>query len=328
MMSTGVSVIATVKNERRSIGRFLDALLEQTRSPDEIILADGGSTDGTVEEVEQRRRRSSIAIRLIDAPGSNIAEGRNLAIGHAAGPIIAASDAGTVPSPDWLAQLVRPLIDDPSLAVSSGFYLPGGSSWLERTLSVVITPQLPEIDRDAFLPSSRSVAFRKQWWERAGGYPEWLDHCEDLVFDRALDRAGARFAFAPDAVVDWNARPNLRAFARQYFNYARGDGHADLYPARHALRYGAYATGVALLVQARRRPAVLLPLAAGGAAYLSKFWRRVRRMPPAETEAGNVAALALMPVIVVTGDVAKMFGYPLGRLERNGRRAGFERSRT
>ena len=37
--------------------------------------------------------------------------------------------------------------------------------------------------------------FSRAVWERVGGYPEWLDYCEDLVFDLALRHAGCRFAF-------------------------------------------------------------------------------------------------------------------------------------
>ena len=73
-----------------------------------------------------------------------------------------------------------------------------------------------------------------------GGYPEWLDYCEDLVFDLALQQSGARFAFAPRAIAWFRPRGSLAAFFRQYYRYARGDGKADLWRARHAIRYAVY----------------------------------------------------------------------------------------
>jgi glycosyltransferase involved in cell wall biosynthesis len=320
-VSLEVSVVATVKNERDSIKPFLASLLAQSRPPEEIVVVDGGSRDGTLEAVAEVRAYYP-SIRLHEQPGSTIAEGRNRGIQRAAGPIIAVTDAGTVLEPRWLEELVRPLEADREVAVSAGFYRPGGRSWFERCLSTVITPQLPEIDPERFLPSSRSVAFRKSWWCRAGGYPEWLFHCEDLVFDLDLKRAGARFAFAPNAQVTWHARRSLPAFARQYYLYARGDGHAGLWPKRHLVRYTSYAFGAALVVAGRRRPAALGPLIAGGSIYLGKFARRLRRMPPDDRRLSLTAAYALMPLIVVTGDVAKMAGYPVGVLERNRRRRG------
>jgi cellulose synthase/poly-beta-1,6-N-acetylglucosamine synthase-like glycosyltransferase len=255
---------------------------------------------------------------VIEAPGASIAAGRNGAIEAAAGPLIAVTDAGTVADPEWLELLVAPLLADPEVGVASGFFRPGGGTSLERVLSTAITPQLPEIDPATFLPSSRSIAFRKSWWERAGRYPEWLLHGEDLVFDLALRRAGARFAFAPAARVTWTARSSLPAYARQYFSYARGEGHAGLFPLRHLVRYSAYLGGALLLALALAgEPLALVPLAAGAALYLSKFYRRLLREPPGA--GARLVGWALVPAIVVVGDVAKMIGYPVGRFQRRTR---------
>jgi glycosyltransferase involved in cell wall biosynthesis len=320
MRTVSVSLVATVRDERRSIEGFLGSLLEQTRVPDEIVVVDGGSTDGTWEALG-RLASTHPALIVLRRPGANIATGRNVAIQVARGEVVAVADAGTVASPTWLERLVAPLEEDRGLAVSGGFFVPGGGRWLERTITAIITPQLTEVDPDRFLPSSRSVAFRKEWWARAGGYPEWLDHCEDLVFDLELKRAGGRFTFVPDALVTWSARPTLRAFFRQYLHYARGDGRARLYGRRHAIRYGAYLAGTGLVCASSRRPVLLLVLAGAGAAYMSKFLRRVVNVPPGGTRAALGGALALAPVVVVVGDVAKMIGYPRGRWERRRSRA-------
>jgi glycosyltransferase involved in cell wall biosynthesis len=313
-----ISLIATLKNEAASIAGFLDGLLRQSRSPDEIVLVDGGSTDGTIAAIEAVQRATAVPIRLIEAPGTNISEGRNIAIDGASHDAIAVTDAGTRPEPDWLAKLVAPLESDPELAVSAGFFLPGGEGWRQRALAIVITPQREEIDPSEFLPSSRSVAFRRTWWRRVGGYPEWLRHCEDLVFDLELRRAKAPFAFVPDAIVVWDARPDLRSFARQYFNYARGDGHADLWLKRHLLRYAAYA--LAGTVLARRRNALTLSaLLLGWLGYQHKFLRRLIRIPPSSKRSERLRAFAYLPLVVTTGDAAKMVGYAVGRWERLGR---------
>ena len=51
--------------------------------------------------------------------------------------------------------------------------------------STTTLPDQTDIDPARFLPSSRSVAFRREVFDRTGGYPEWLDYCEDLLFDMA-----------------------------------------------------------------------------------------------------------------------------------------------
>lgn len=308
-----ISLIATVLNEESSLPRFLGALERQSRLPDEVIVVDGGSNDGTVDQLRRAAASGALPIRVIEAPGVNIAAGRNVAISEAEGEIIAVTDAGTVPRPDWLQRLAETLEGNRGFGVASGFFRPGGETWRQRALATVITPQIEEISTDTFLPSSRSLAFRREWWERVGGYPEWLMHCEDLVFDMDMKDAGARFALVPEAIVDWDARPDLPSFARQYFNYARGDGHADLWRRRHMLRYGTYL--VALPVLASRRG--LWPvLAAAAVGYQAKFLGRLRRMPPSQSLDENLLAYAYSPVVVATGDVAKMAGYAIGTKER------------
>jgi glycosyltransferase involved in cell wall biosynthesis len=309
-----VSLILTVKNEARTLERFLRSLEVQSRFPDEVVIVDGGSTDGTVDAL-LAFADTKPNVRVHVAEGASIAQGRNIAIEQAGGPIVAVTDAGTLLAPDWLAELVLPLELDPQLGVSSGFFVPGGTTPFERLLTTVITPQLPEIDPEAFLPSSRSVAFRKEWWARVGGYPEWLQHCEDLIYDMALKDSGAKFNFAPTARVTWSARKDLRSFSRQYYNYARGDGHAHLYARRHAIRYGSYAAGLILLSRAKKRPFAGVLLAVGMLVYFNKFFARVLRYPQ-EPERPGLHSLLLVPLIVIVGDIGKMIGYPVGLYQR------------
>jgi glycosyltransferase involved in cell wall biosynthesis len=310
-----VSLCATLFNEADSIEAWLDSIAAQTRAPDEIVLCDAGSTDGTIERIEARAA-SEPRLRLIVEPGANVPAGRNAAIAAAKGDLIAITDAGTILDPNWLERLLAPLEGDPGVAVAAGFYRPAGRNAFERILATVITPRLQDVGEDGFPPSSRSVAFRKEWWERVGGYPAWLRAGEDLVFDFNLRDAGARFAFAPDAIVAWYPRPTLRDFYAQYKHYARGDGHGHLFPARHAVRYGAYGVGTILALLSRHSKAARLLLALGVFFHMRKFGARLAGRPPLEGPAGQLASFALLPVIVVTGDVAKMVGYPQGLIER------------
>ncbi|MDI7277423.1 MAG: glycosyltransferase family 2 protein, partial [Anaerolineae bacterium] len=172
----------------------------------------------------------------------------------------------------------------------------------------------------------RSIAYRKAAWEAVGGYPEWLDYCEDLVFDLRLRAAGYRFAFAPEARVAFGPRAGLRAFARQYYRYARGDGKADLWRRRHAARYLTYlavAPGL-LVLSASVSPWWMLGLLAGAAAMLRTPYRRLIDLWGDLSPGARLQALAWVPVIRVTGDLAKMAGYPAGWAWRLARRGSTE----
>jgi glycosyltransferase involved in cell wall biosynthesis len=316
--SQTTSLIITVLNEQQSIDRFLDSLSAQSRIPDEFIVVDGGSTDRTVEILRDWSSRAPMPTKIVDSPGAGISAGRNQAIALASGSLIAVTDAGTRLHPDWLLELHNAYVKG-DCNIVAGFFVPEGNRFVERTIAFAITPTLDEIDGETFLPSSRSVLFERRVWESVGGYPEWLDYCEDIVFDLAIKAREGRFGFAPDAVVTWSARATLRAYFKQYFRYARGDGKAGLWPRRHALRYSAYAIGGVVSVAAPRRASVLLMV--GYMFYARKFSRRVlvRR---GQIGRSWPAALAMVPVVITVGDVAKMLGYPVGLLWRVRRQGG------
>jgi glycosyltransferase involved in cell wall biosynthesis len=305
-----VSIVVTVLNEAESLSRLLDSLAAQTRLPDEVVVCDGGSTDGTLPLLETEDR---LPLHVVQRPGANISQGRNAAIEAATGEVIAVTDAGVQLSPRWLEKLIAPF-EDAGTQVVAGFFLPDPQTVFETAMGATVLPELREINPAHFLPSSRSVAFRKRAWAAVGGYPEWLDYCEDLVLDfRLRDRYGP-FAFAPEALVHFRPRSSLRDFFVQYFRYARGDGKADLWRRRHAIRYLTYLVAVPLIAAAG---AVANPwywalylVAIPGMLWVG--WRRLARVWGGLNVAQRLQAALWVPVIRVTGDAAKMVGYPAG----------------
>jgi glycosyltransferase involved in cell wall biosynthesis len=299
------SLIVTVLDEAGTLDDLLASIQSQTQAPDEVIIVDGGSTDGTWQRLNEWADR--VPLRLVRAPGANIARGRNLAVEAATGEVIAVTDAGVRLEASWFAELVAQLGRD--VDVVSGFFQPDARTVFERSMGATVLPTQEDVNVDTFLPSSRSLLFRRSAWERAGGYPEWLDYCEDLVFDLALKRAGCHFAFAPHAIAWFRPRRSLGAFFRQYYLYARGDGKADLWLARHLVRYLTYAVAIGVLW--RRGPGALL-LIVGGIAYVFRPLVRIRAHMNELSRSDGLYAVGLIPVIRVTGDIAKMLGYPVG----------------
>jgi hypothetical protein len=216
------------------------------------------------------------------------------------------------------------------LDVVGGFFLPDAQTAFESAMGATVLPTEGDIDPKRFLPSSRSVAFRREAWDEVGGYPEWLDFCEDLVFDFALLDSGHKFLFAPQALAHFRPRGSLSAFWRQYYQYARGDGKADLWRTRHAIRYLTYlaviplvaALGIAL------HPVWWLLLLAGATAYLWTPYRRLRAVIHDLPLRDKIKAILWVPIIRLWGDLAKMTGYPVGLLWRARHADRIPRGRT
>jgi glycosyltransferase involved in cell wall biosynthesis len=306
-----VSLIVTVLNEARSLPVLLDSIAAQTCRPDEVSVCDGGSTDGTLEQLRAERR---FPLRTIERPGSNISQGRNSAIAAATGDVIASTDAGVRLDPQWLEKLIEPLTSaSQGREVCAGFFLPDVHTPYEVAMGATILPQLDDLQPEKFLPSSRSVAFTKAAWQAVGGYPEWLDYCEDLVFDFALLEKYGPFAFAPEAIAYFKPRSSLKAFFKQYYLYARGDGKADLWLKRHLIRYGTYLIGVpGIAFLSSISPWFLGLYVIGAALYLKRPYQRLRPMLRHLNQSGQLQAIGWVPLIRVAGDIAKMLGYPIG----------------
>jgi len=312
-----VSVIMTVLNEGAAMQAVLDSLAAQTRPADEIVVCDGGSRDATLSVLREYTAR--LPLRIIEASGANISQGRNAAIRAASGEIMAVTDAGVRCKPDWLEKLVGRFETadggrQMEVKAVAGFFESDPRNVFEIALGATTLPEAREINPQTYLPSSRSVAFRKEVWERVGGYPEWLDFCEDVVFDLNVRRAFGPFAFQPEARVYFRPRPSLRAFAKQYYLYARGDGKANLFPRQHAVRYFAYFVAAPLLIYAALTVNAWLWLLGllAGLAYVRLPLRRAAGKLQKLSWIERLQVLALIPIIRITGDVAKMLGYPVG----------------
>ena len=301
-----VSLIATVLNADEHIGAFLASVAAQTRTPDEVIVVDGGSTDGTVE-----RLRSADGITLVEDPGANIARGRNLAIAAASHDTIAVADADCAYGSDWLAALLEPLESGADIAM--GWTEPVIGSLLDACVSSLGFPlTAEEVDPATFMPSARSVAFRREAIDAVGGYPEWLAIGEDMWVNHRWRERAFDMRMAPAAVAHWHPRSSLAGIWRQYVGYARGDARGGMYPERHALRFAVYGGLLAALGSRRTWPKLV---AVGGAVAYARV-PVVRARARASTARDRALGIVLAPALLAFTDAAKMCGYALGLRDR------------
>lgn len=244
-----VTVLMTVRNDAVGCATTLSSLAVQTRKPDEIVIVDGGSTDETVRVI--RRYFDALPqIRIIEAPGANIARGRNIGTAAATHEIIATTDAGCRAEPDWLANLIRPFEDDPQTEFVAGYYRVAPQTLLEEVAGgVTMRGSLDPVCPESFNPSARSMAYTKALWSCAGGWPDWIRFSEDTLWDYKIRAIRANWKFAGDAIVAWRPRTSVRQIARQFFNYGTGRGHTQLQAGNfmYNLRNFAFVTAAAIL---------------------------------------------------------------------------------
>jgi len=308
-----ISLCVTVLNEEESIGKLLDSLLLQSKKANEIIIVDGGSTDRTVEMIRHYQKKHSF-IKLIVEKSSR-SKARNLAVDLAKSEIIAMTDAGCSALPDWLENLVKPFTTG-KIDVVAGFYKMVGTTNFQKAESVFMGVT-PRKFNHSFLPSTRSIAFTKDIWERVGGFPENAEGtAEDTIFNLKLIKNGARISRMKNAVVEWGIPASLFDFYLKIMNYAKGDAKSKnlIFPGKglmsHNIKalsiYPRYILFILLLIFSLKSHILLAYLIIIFFAYLLWAYRKVY------LEFGDWKVALWGPVLQIVSDFAVMKGFLSG----------------
>ena len=308
-------MVSTVRNDREGTAEMLRALEAQTRRPDEVVVVDGGSDDGTLELLEGWSRER-LPLRVLTAPGTNIAGGRNVAIEAATHEWIACTDGGCRPLPTWLESIDRARGRADLL---TGVFTVDWSTPFERIVALTHYPDPGELEHPGLLvrishalfgrkfqashAGGRSMAFTKATWRAVGGFPEGVYAGEDQAFSLALVRAGRTADLLPEASVSWRPPRTWRANARMFFIYCRGDVRSRG-RIRHALRAAAWA-GAPLLLLKGGAAARLLVLA-GAAGYVALPAQRARRLGVPVPDWWRI------PVLIALKDLSQIAGAATG----------------
>jgi len=232
-----VSIVATVLNEAQDIGRLIPSLLKQIPPPAEIVIVDGGSTDGTWEWLVEAAREAPNLLPIRDetcnlknCPGP-VSRGRNVAIAAASSQIIACADAGCTYAPDWLARITAPIAD------ATAEYALGGAclDLADPTLWDIASAPFFGVKLTLSAPSksctARSMAFTRDLWQRIGGFPESVLLGDDTFFDLEARRLTPP-AFVECAKALYRPQNTLLSACRQLARYATSDGILGVRPAR------------------------------------------------------------------------------------------------
>lgn len=282
-----VTLITTVFNEGESIDRFLESIATQTCMPSEVVIVDGGSSDDTIDRINRFiRNYPEINLRLIiDNTCSKafcvgpIARGRNIAISAAKYDILVATDAGCVLDPDWVRCISTSILQGEADVVS-GWYEPLGVVPFQKLYFELFVMPKSKITSQNFLPSSRSIAFKKNAWIAIGGYPETSYTAEDTLFNLRLKAAGQIFKFSGDAIVYWDCPRCFSEVKSKFASYAHGEGLNRMYVIRYILRFFTLLFPLGL-IGPKYRPyffEVYLIGWARCAGYISGFWASICSM--------------------------------------------------
>ncbi len=104
---TSVSVVVPCLNEADSIERLLDAVRTQDEPVLEVIVVDGGSTDGSLTILQEyKTRHPAFPLITLIRPRITLPQAINLAVRDATGNVIVRLDAHSHPTAKYVRQCV------------------------------------------------------------------------------------------------------------------------------------------------------------------------------------------------------------------------------
>jgi glycosyltransferase involved in cell wall biosynthesis len=229
-MKPTVSIIVPCLNEEHTIGLLLDAIYKQTYSIDEIevVIADGYSTDGTRDVIEQfALDHKDLSVILVDNPKRIIPGGLNVALDHSQGEYIIRLDAHSIPQPNYVELCISALKTTGAANVGGAWEIQAsGSNWIARSIATAASHPLGAGDaRYRYKGNAGEVhtvpfgAFQRSWMNKVGTFNESLLTNEDYEYNYRLRTTGGKIWFDPEIQSVYFARKNLRELMRQYLRY-------------------------------------------------------------------------------------------------------------
>ncbi len=237
-----VSVIVPCYNEQETIGLLLNALYNQSfpRQNMEIIIADGLSTDGTLDAIHSfHSAHSDLQVKVLNNPRRSIPAGLNIALREAKGDYIVRLDAHSTPYPDYVERCVTLLRSGKGDNVGGVWEIvPGGNNWIARSIAAAAAHPLGVGDaRYRVGGDAQAVetvpfgSFRRSLVDKIGFFDESLLTNEDYEFNVRIRQSGGTVWFDPSIRSIYYARADLASLARQYFRYGYWKGRMLLrYP--------------------------------------------------------------------------------------------------
>jgi glycosyltransferase involved in cell wall biosynthesis len=222
------ALVTTCKNENPNILLWKRDVIAQTQQPDEICIVDGISTDGTWEILKDWAKTDP-RVKIYQEK-SNPARGRNLAVKMTTCDYFVSTDMGCRLDRDWFLEITLPFQKSTKVTIVAGYYeadrktISTNIGWADYYLHNGYRASLS----NEFLPSNRSVAFKKSTWDEYGGLPEYLKFAgDDTYLGMKIRKNNIDIHFAPKAIIYWNRPNTLFSLNIESYNYGFGDGEIN-----------------------------------------------------------------------------------------------------
>jgi succinoglycan biosynthesis protein ExoA len=224
-----ISVIVPMLNESAHVEQLASDFAGQDFAGHvEVIVADGGSTDGSVPLLLAAAERLGLTVRVLDNPAGWVSHGLNRCIQEATGDLIVRADCHSRYPSEYL-RLCAEASETTGAQNVGGRVVASGHTAMERAVACAMDSPFGGIGWTRHESAQGPIevdtvtfgAFRPEAFRLAGLFDETLRRNQDDEFNLRLRRNGGRIVLDPSIKLFYTPRGSLRAVFRQYFEYGR-----------------------------------------------------------------------------------------------------------
>jgi len=222
MSQPKISVIIPTLNIADKVEKCLEAVFSQSIEPQEVIIVDGRSTDGTVAKAKK------FPVKIFFQDYGACGAARQIGLQNAEGEYVAFTDADCIPSKDWLRNLLNGFGE--GIVGAGGKIENIGKGRWTRSINLAFA---------TFLGSGRSIQgrtfktkrfvksvsasnslYRKSDLMKVGGFNPDLSGADEAELNARLLKMG-KLLYVPEAAILHDHGRGLREFARNMYHYGR-----------------------------------------------------------------------------------------------------------
>ena len=218
-----VSVVVPIYQEERYIANCVDSLLSQDYPlvKMEWLFLDGGSTDRTLEILQQYQKSNVNLIKIINNPDRSAPHAMNIGIHSAKGMYIIRIDAHAIYAPNYISQCVQ-YLENTDVDNVGGIAETVGVGKI-GTANADILSSVFGVGNSAFRTSETSGyvdtvpfgAFRREIFDRIGYFNTKLPRSEDNDMNARIRAAGGKVFLAHDIHFQYLCRDSLPGLMKQ-----------------------------------------------------------------------------------------------------------------
>ena len=321
-----VTIVVPMLNERGHIDACLDGFASQTYGTDrlDVVVVDGGSSDGSREMVE-RRAEHEPWVRLVCNPDRYAAAAFNRGVEAARGQVLCLFSAHGVPAADYVERSVAVLRETGAAGVG-GHYLHRGTDRASSSIGLAMVSWFGMASPHRSAETRQEVdtishpAYHLAALHLVGPFNERLLRNEDYELNWRIRRAGGQLLVDPSIASVYRPRNGLRALGRQFWWYGKWKArvmkdHPGATRPRHLVPPAAIAfvaSAPVLLAVPEARPLV----GAVAALYACLMIAAVSGVRPRAHGASTLVTAAAFPVMHACWGAGVLYGLAEDRRRR------------